>query len=600
MHLKNLWRKLNRSREIQKVTISTYLRLGLYLFISFVFYGSELFSPLHLPLALIFLYLASRQGFFIYQSHTKKYNSTLTKFWFKLKNYRFVIIVFTLLLFLVYMYQSLIPTDKAVFSILTKEETEEIVSEDMIVSAQLIDMMIVAGEKLLNNPALHKSDLTIDEQEELKRDWDNFLQVAIASEYITDKHRYFPQISVWEETELHAQSFIISYSLYMKKFEYFHKIIEAVGIDSQVRLILNEYSKSFGNKNSFQDISERYFATNSFLRRNIGYAYHQIISPDLEDKISPEYKVLIEVADDSYKYIFKNLFSHLTHRGIYYTNSLNDAIDDSWLPIQKTVFVDTIGNIHVGDRTEKFITQDDIVTMKKSLNPGDIFVARKNWYASNVGIPGFWTHAGIYTGNLDDMEIYFKDIFPYQKDGVSYNTLSDLLDAKYPEVLNSYQGLDSHNLQPSVIESETKGTNINSLEYSAHVDFFGVLRTNLSKTDILESLLRAFAHHGKSYDYEFSLQTKDEIFCSELVFDAFIKTNQKAGITLPTSVVAGKEIVAPQDIVMKFVNENDTENPELSFVYFLDGQETSNTVIIAGEQDFIESYSRPKYSFLQK
>ena len=600
MHLKNLWRKLNRSREIQKVTISTYLRLGLYLFISFVFYGSELFSPLHLPLALIFLYLASRQGFFIYQSHTKKYNSTLTKFWFKLKNYRFVIIVFTLLLFLVYMYQSLIPTDKAVFSILTKGEIEEIVNEDMIVSAQLIDMMIVAGEKLLNNPALHKSDLTIDEQEELKRDWDNFLQVAIASEYITDKHRYFPQISVWEETELHAQSFIISYSLYMKKFEYFHKIIEAVGIDSQIRLILNEYSESFGNKNSFQNISERYFATNSFLRRNIGYAYHQIISPDLEDKISPEYKVLIEVADDSYKYIFKNLFSHLTHRGIYYTNNLNDTIDDSWLPIQKTVFVDTIGNIHVGDRTEKFITQDDIVTMKKSLNPGDIFVARKNWYASNVGIPGFWTHAGIYTGNLDDMEIYFKDIFPYQKDGVSYNTLSDLLDAKYPEVLNSYQGLDSHNLQPSVIESETKGTNINSLEYSAHVDFFGVLRTNLSKTDILESLLRAFAHHGKSYDYEFSLQTKDEIFCSELVFDAFIKTNQKAGITLPTSVVAGKEIVAPQDIVMKFVNENDAENPELSFVYFLDGQEKSNTVTIASEQDFIESYSRPKYSFLQK
>ncbi len=600
MNLKNLWKNFSQPRGIKKVTFSTYLRLGLYLFISFVFYGSELFSPLHLPLALIFLFLALRLAFFIYQSRTKKYNSWLSRFWIQLTNHRLVIFILTVLIFIIYMYQSLVPTDKAMFSTLTKDEIEIIVNEDMIISAQLIDMMIVSGEKLLSNPALHKSDLTIDEQEELKKDWDNFIQTAIASEYITDKHRYFPQISVFKETELHAQSFIISYSLYMKKFEYFHKIIEAVGTNNEVRLILNEYSKSFGEKNSFQSVSERYFATNSFLRRNIGYAYHKITSPDLEEKISPEYKVLIEVANNSYKYIFKNLFSHLTHRSIYYTNNFNDTITDSWLPIQKTVFVDTIGNIHVGNRTEKFITLDDIATMKKSLAPGDIFVARKNWYASNVGIPGFWTHAGIYTGNLDDMENYFQDIFPYTKDNITYNTLTELLHAHYPEVINLYQSHDSQGFLPSVIESETKGTNINSLEYSAHVDFFGVLRTNLSKADILESLLRAFSHQGKIYDYEFSLQTKDEIFCSELVFDAFIKTNQKAGITLPTSVVAGKEIVAPQDIVMKFVTENKNTNPELSFVYFLDSKETTGIATIANEQDFIESYSRPKYSFLQE
>lgn len=600
MNLKNRFKNFYQPKKTQEVTFFTYLRMGLYLFISFVFYGSELFSPLHLPLALVFLLLAFRQIFFIYQSHNKKYSSSLSRIWLRLKNHKLAIYIFFLLIFLIYMYQALVPTDKVVFSQLTKNEIETVVSEDMIVSAQLIDMMIVAGEKLLNNPALHKSDLTIDEQEELKKDWDDFLQTAIASEYITDKHRYFPQISVLKETDLHAQSFIISYALYMKKFEYFHKIIEAVGSNSEVRLILNEHSPTFGDKNSFQNVSERYFATNSFLRRNIGYVYHQIISPDLETRINPEYKVLIEVADASYKYIFKNLSSHLTHRSIYYTNNLNDTITDSWLPIQKTVFVDTIGNIHVGDRTEKFITIADIETMKKSLNPGDIFVARKNWYASNVGIPGFWTHAGIYTGNLDDLERYFANIFPYSKDGTTYNTFPDLLAAKYPEVLRLYQSHDAQGFKPSVIESETKGTNLNSLEYSAHVDFFGVMRTNLSKPDILESLLRAFAHHSKPYDYEFNLQTKDEIFCSELVFDAFIKTNQKAGITLPTSVVAGKEIVAPQDIVMKFVNERADPNPELSFIYFLDGKETTGTVTIASEKDFIESYSRPKYSFLQK
>jgi hypothetical protein len=126
------------------------------------------------------------------------------------------------------MFVSLVPTDAHIFCDLSRGDIERIVIEDTIHAAQLVDMLTVTGDALLNNVALYKDELTTDEQESLKREWNAFLGVAIASESVTDRHRYFPQISLIEETELQAQSFTISYALYMLKFAYFHRIIDAV------------------------------------------------------------------------------------------------------------------------------------------------------------------------------------------------------------------------------------------------------------------------------------------------------------------------------------------------------------------------------------
>lgn len=570
-----------------------------YICLAFVFYGSHLLAPLHLPIAVGFLILGFRKARLLYLSHAKK---DVTVFEKKsrafIRKHRVVISSIMAVLVLWYTYASLVPNDEVVFTDLSHQEIASIIDEDLVTSAQLIDMLTVTGEQLLGNVALYKEELSASEQLSLRDDWNDFLTAAIASEYITDRHRFFHQIPVFSEHELHRRSFTITYALYMKKFEYFQKIISVVGANDKVRTILNEHSPVFGHEGSYSDVVSRFFATNSFLRRNIGYLYYQL-QEGPEDP-SPEEAVLITVAQDSYHYLFQNIFSHITDRGIAYLNSFNDTVSDSWLPIQKTVFVDTIGNIHVGSRTDKFITLEDIARMKTSLQPGDIFVARKNWYASNVGIPGFWTHAGLYTGTIDDMQKFFAEIFPFTTEtGETYSTLTELLETQYPEAHAAYTAPDHLGYTPSVIESETKGTSIQSIEHSASVDYFAVMRTNLSKEVILRSLLRTFTHQGKPYDYEFDLSTKDDIFCSELVYDAYVPLENKAGVIFPTSVVTGKEIVSPLDIVKKFVTEEDTAKQELSFVYFLDGNEETQTVSISDKETFKESYTRPKFSFLQ-
>ncbi len=84
------------------------------------------------------------------------------------------------------------------------------------------------------------------------------------------------------------------------------------------------------------------------------------------------------------------------------------------------------------------------------------------------------------------------------------------------------------------------------------------------------------------------------------MYDAYVPLDAKKGITFLTSVVTGKEIISPNDIVKKFVEEDGEPQAELSFVYFIDASETESTVRVAGKDSFKESFYRPKFSFLQE
>ncbi len=234
--------------------------------------------------------------------------------------------------------------------------------------------------------------------------------------------------------------------------------------------------------------------------------------------------------------------------------------------------------------------------MKKVMNPGDIMVYRKNWYASNLGIPGFWTHAGMYTGSLEDMDVFFKDSFPYR----GHASMSMLLQSEYPKVYKVLSEKDMNGFIPSVIESQTHGTLIQSVESSASVDYVAVTRTNLSKQEILEALLTSFGHYGQPYDYAFDLDTKSEIYCSEPVYDAYFKTSKNKGVTFPKAVISGRLIVTPNAIVEKFVHELDSPSKETTFVYFLDASESTKKAFSADIKAFITTLNRPKYSTLQE
>jgi hypothetical protein len=52
--------------------------------------------------------------------------------------------------------------------------------------------------------------------------------------------------------------------------------------------------------------------------------------------------------------------------------------------------------------------------------------------------------------------------------------------------------------------------------------------------------------------------------------------------------------------VRKFVEERGTEKEEITFAYFLDGNEKMLSASPSGEEVFAMSYLRPKFSILQE
>ena len=569
-----------------------------YLFLAFFFYASQLLYPVHGIASLVALYFLYRELRALYRAHNVGKDATIfgrraMKF---SKAHKVLIFIILSLVVIWYTASTLLPSDHPVFSGMTKEEQIKVVQKDAQEAAVLLDMLMLSGNELLDNPSLIKQELTQSERDILKNQWEQFLKVAILSEGITDRHRYFNQISIFSNKDTHIESFVIAYSLYIKKFELFYKVIARTSTSPNTIKLFNEYSPVFGVANLYDDVSGRFFASNSFLRRNVGYLYYKIMSPKDRTNLPAEYAVLLDIARGSYEFIFKNALTQVTHGSALYKNSFDRTMFGAWLPIQKTVFVNTFGNVHVGERKEKFISVDQINEMKNKLQPADILVYRKNWYVSNLGVPGFWTHAGLYTGTLDEMNAFFAPVFPQK----GYSSFSALLQVEHPLVYEKYSKQDDNGFLPSVVESQTHGTLVQSIEHSASVDYFGVVRTDHNKQELLETLMQAFSHYGKPYDFSFDFDTKNEIFCSELVYDAYLSSSSRRGVTFPRIIVSGKNIVIPQGIVEKFANERNTAKQELFFVYFLDASEDKQEAFIGTEAGFIDTISRSKYSSLQQ
>ena len=392
------------------------------------------------------------------------------------------------------------------------------------------------------------------------------------------------------------ESFLIANSLYTKKYELVHRIMVAVNNSEHKKKALNQYFSEFGREGIYNEMVLRFYEPKTRIRLSGAYYYQRFFIGESPYRDS-QFLLLRDKTYASYKYLRAQFGTTVASLPKVLSDGAEHTMFSAWFPVQKGVAT-AMGRAIISTRGKVgLVTTSQALAMEEKLEPGDIMLQRRNWHISNVGIPGFWTHSALYTGDLKTMDEYFSSEFPYK----GYESFSAYVQGEMPVV---HQALSTSNKVgdfPAVIEAIEPGVVLQSLPVSASADYIVVLRPNLHKQDKMLAILKAFANFGKPYDFNFDFDTRDALVCSELVYDAYFeRLPEKKGVHMETSVVNGRKIVSPYDIATKYVAEQGTDTSELQFIYFLQSDESRDIAFVSTESAFIESLEWSKFSFMQK
>ena len=418
----------------------------------------------------------------------------------------------------------------------------------------------------------------------LKEQFADLVDHIIHLDRFIEEYKYFYQINRLRHPELNEKAFLIAYSSYIAKYKILHELTASVGSNDYVEKLLNEELPDLGRGGLYYELKKCFTAPGSIIRINTGRAYLEYIDVD-----SP----LVAYSKASYDEMFDGA-DHSIEIGL---GSLMDRLEvntmERWLPIQKRV-ANSLGETRLTQRHEYFITDEQIEKLYEIMEPGDIMFQRRNWYVSNAGMPGFWTHAAMYLGPMDKLEQHFSEE-AFELYGMG---LGQYVKEHYPDVYETMHSVDKKGNYRKTIEGKAEGVVMLSMEESAKADYLGVVRPKLSKEDKLKAIIFALSQHKKPYDYDFDFATDDSFVCSELVYKAYVPTGKKDGLRYDLGTIAGRYMLAPNDMVRAFDRNYGTEMEQNTFVLFLDGNEAEQKAFEKGVEEFRASWQRPKYDFM--
>jgi len=123
--------------------------------------------------------------------------------------------------------------------------------------------------------------------------------------------------------------------------------------------------------------------------------------------------------------------------------------------------------------------------------PGDVFITRHDDALSNLFLPGFWPHAALYLGSVEEM-------------------MAAGLEKPGGDGCGRW-----------FLESKKDGVRIRPAEETLQVDAFLILRPPLEGVDLSAGLKGAASHVGKAYDFLFDFRTAERLVCTEVVYRGF-------------------------------------------------------------------------------
>ncbi len=175
----------------------------------------------------------------------------------------------------------------------------------------------------------------------------------------------------------------------------------------------------------------------------------------------------------------------------------------------------------------KQVTPEILQEASYLLQPGDVLVTRHKYALTNLFLPGTWPHTALYVGNREQLLDYqievTPDLTPYwQNNETTFEALKD-------------------------------GVQLRTLDSTLAVDYFVILRPNLSKHSIKIAIERVLQHRGKRYNFDFDFFRSDRLVCTEVIYRAF---DGLENINIELTERAGLKTLAAEDLVDMALSEN--------------------------------------------
>ena len=457
--------------------------------------------------------------------------------------------------------------------------------------------------------------LSVNDREEVRDVYRTFFDYHLALESINLYHRDFYRLG----GSAKAGSFLAAYAAFLTRYRYSLELIARLDRDPGFAIFLNEAVPEMGlPAKSLAELRYRYLnlgRATEFVALNTLYTTHSFATATTGGTNATGYKDLARaglidansetawVRDINQDTVYIWKAASWNGPSMTFQNALEivQRISGSaFMPVQAGV-AEWMGDTKVYRYGQALIQPEQIATMQAELVPGDVMLQRREWYLSNIGLPGYWSHAALYIGTPEERRAFFQtpEVQSYvRRQGVASGDFEDLLRKRHRVAYQkSLVDFEEHGQPPHpvrVIEAISEGVSFTSLEHSAAADSVAALRPRLDRVAIARAIDRAMGCAGRPYDFNFDFQTDRELVCTELVYRAY----EEGGLSLPLIRILGRSTLPANEIARIFDTRYGTPDQQLDLVMFLDGSEQEREARARDLAQFRQSWKRPKWHIL--
>lgn len=384
-------------------------------------------------------------------------------------------------------------------------------------------------------------ELTAEERERLREGWWQVFEPLLATDELKGRYAGWYGVDYQKYPLLHARCFALSFSALCAQVNAGLRLLAALEKKPLLPVLFDEAMPQLG-------LPARTF---SGLRQHLGRASDLLLVPlgnDWYDRwisahlaLDAPFTPLIQKLEP----LRRNARTRvLTPTATGLENKLDlvkSVLFERWFPLQRNLAT-WAGDTRVTALDRRLISDLQLAELKAKLEPGDIILERRNWYLSNIGLPGFWPHTALFVGSQaqilgalgNDTNVKLR-----------FGELSAYFGKHYPKAWASLAERDHDGHERCVIEAVSEGVSSASLEHSCAADYVAALRPRLPPVMRALAIERALRYWARPYDFNFDFTTDDAVVCSELVAKAYESSADSTGLLLPYVELVGRRAVPP-------------------------------------------------------